>query len=88
MLELLVVILLAVALNRFAPPPLRVDPLDWCQRWAQVVEQRTIGGNRAQGMAALMLVVLPPLLLVLLIRFVLGELAPVLRFVFDVVVLI
>lgn len=87
MLEPLVVILLAVALNRFAPPPLRVDPLDWCRRWAQTVEQKIGGGNRAQGTAALMLVVLPPVLLVLLIRFVLGEFTPVLRFVFDVVVL-
>lgn len=87
MLELLAVILLALALNRFTPPPLRVDPLDWCRRWAQTVEQRTKGGGRAQGIAALMLVVLPPVLLVLLMRFVLGEFAPVLRFVFDVVVL-
>ncbi len=87
MFESLVVILLAVALNRFAPPPLRVDPLDWCRRWAQAVEQKIGGGNRAQGMAALMLVLLPPVLLVLLIRFVLGEFAAVLRFVFDVVVL-
>lgn len=87
MFESLVVILLAVALNRFAPPPLRVDPLDWCRRWAQAVEQKIGGGNRAQGVAALMLMVLPPVLLVLLIRFVLGEFALVLRFVFDVVVL-
>lgn len=86
MFESLVVILLAVALNRFAPPPLRVDPLDWCRRWAQAVEQKIGGDNRAQGVAALMLVLLPPVLLVLLIHFVLGAFA-LLRFVFDVVVL-
>ncbi len=86
-LELLVVILLALALDRFVPPPLRVDPLDWCRRWAQTVEQKLGSGNRGHGIGAVVLVVLPPVLLVLLLRFVLSELAPVLRFVFDVVVL-
>lgn len=87
MLELLVVILLALALDRFAPPPLRVDPLDWCRRWAQTVDQKIGGGSRTHAIGAVMLVVLPPALLVLLLRFVLGEFAPLLRFVFDVVVL-
>jgi adenosylcobinamide-phosphate synthase len=86
-LEIICVVLLAIALDRYAPEPLRIDAAGWCRRWADTVAQRSSGGSRSQGLLALALVVLPPVLLVLLIRFALGELVWILRFVFDVIVL-
>jgi adenosylcobinamide-phosphate synthase len=86
-LEIICVVLLAIALDRYAPEPLRIDAAGWCRRWADTVAQRSSGGSRSQGLLALALVVLPPVLLVLLIRFALGELAWILRFAFDVIVL-
>ena len=87
MFEIICVVLLAIALDRYAPEPLRIDAAGWCRRWADTVAQRSSGGSRSQGLLVLALVVLPPVLLVLLIRFALGELAWILRFAFDVVVL-
>jgi adenosylcobinamide-phosphate synthase len=86
-LEIICVVLLAIALDRYAPEPLRMDAAGWCRRWADTVAKRSSGGSRSQGLLVLALVVLPPVLLVLLIRFALGELAWILRFAFDVIVL-
>jgi adenosylcobinamide-phosphate synthase len=86
-LEIICVVLLAIALDRYAPEPLRMDAAGWCRRWADTVAKRSSGGSRSQGLLVLALVVLPPVLLVLLIRFALGELVWILRFVFDVIVL-
>ena len=87
MFEIVCAVLLAIALDRYAPETLRIDAAGWCRRWADTVAQRRSGASRSQGLVALALVVLPPVLLVLLIRFALGELAWVLRFAFDVIVL-
>jgi adenosylcobinamide-phosphate synthase len=86
-LEIICVVLLAIALDRYAPEPLRMEAAGWCRRWADTVAQRSSGGSRSQGLLVLALVVLPPVLLILLIRFALGELAWILRFAFDVIVL-
>jgi adenosylcobinamide-phosphate synthase len=85
--EIICAVLLAIALDRYTPELLRIDAAGWCRRWADTVAQRSSGASRSQGLLALALVVLPPVLLVLLIRFVLGELAWILRFAFDVIVL-
>lgn len=87
MFEIISAVLLAIALDRYTPELFRIDASGWCRRWADTVAQRPSGASRSQGLAALALVVLPPVLLVLLIRFVLGELAWVLRFAFDAIVL-
>lgn len=87
MFEIVCAVLLAIALNRYAPETLRIDAAGWCRRWADTVAQRRSGASRSQGLVALALVVLPPVLLVFLVRFALGELAWVLRFAFDVIVL-
>lgn len=87
MFEIICAVLLAIALDRYTPETLRIDASGWCRRWADTVAQRPSGASRSQGFAALALVVLPPVLLVLLIRFALGELAWGLRFAFDVIVL-
>jgi len=85
--EIVCAVLLAIALDRYTPETLRIDAAGWCRRWADTVAQRRSGASRSQGLVALALVVLPPVLLVLLVRFALGELAWVLRFAFDVIVL-
>jgi adenosylcobinamide-phosphate synthase len=85
--EIVCAALLAIALDRYMPEPLRIDATGWCRRWADAVAQRSSGASRPQGLVALALVVIPPVLLVLLIRFVMGELAWILRFAFDVIVL-
>ncbi len=87
MLEILIIIILAVALDRFARDRLRVDPFDWFRDWAGIVEKRLNGGSRAQGIAALIVAIIPVVFVVLVLRYVLAELAWLLRFVFDIVVL-
>ncbi len=86
MFEIVCAVLLAIALDRYMPETLRIDAAGWCRRWADTVTQRSSGGGRSQGLVALALVLLPPVLLVFLVRFALGGLDWV-RFAFDAIVL-
>lgn len=87
MTQLLIAILLAVALDRFVPDRYGFRPLEWYRDWAESIEQRFNGGNRMHGVAAVALALVPVAAGVLLARYVLGEIAGVLRFAFDVLVL-
>lgn len=79
--------MLAVGVDKFAPDRLRVDPLVWFGDWAESIDKRFNGGSRAHGIAAVAVAIIPVVLLVLVLRYALGELGWVLRFAFDVVVL-
>lgn len=87
MFEIVCAALLAVGLDRFLSERLRVDPFLWYRDWAESIEQRFNGGSRAHGIAAVAVAVVPVLLLILVLRYILGELAWLLRFAFDVLVL-
>lgn len=87
MTEILIAILLAVALDRFAPEHIRPQLWNWYNDWAESIEQRFNGGSRAHGVSAVLLAVGPIVLGVLLAHYLLDQLAWVLGFAFDVLVL-
>lgn len=62
-------------------------PFAWYPDWAESIEQRFNGGKRTHGVGAVALAIVPILVGVMFARFILGEIASVLRFVFDVVIL-
>lgn len=87
MTEILFAVLFAVALDRFVPAPARIQLWIWYADWSESIEQRFNGGSRIHGVSAVALALVPILLGVVLARYLLGELAAVLRFTFDVVTL-
>ncbi len=87
MTEILIAILLAVALDRFAPEHVRPQLWNWYNDWAESIEQRFNGGSRAHGVSAVLLAVGPIVFGVLLAHYLLDELAWVLGFTFDVLAL-
>jgi adenosylcobinamide-phosphate synthase len=87
MTQLMAAILLAVALDRFVPDRHGFKPFAWYLDWAESIEQRFNGGTRLQGVAAVLLALVPIVLGVMLARYLLSEISPVIRFVFDVVIL-
>ncbi len=87
MFEVILSIVLALALDRFWPERWRVDPFAWYCDWAESIEHRFNGGAWGQGVTAVTVAVVPLALLVVIVRYLLGELGLPLRFVFDVVVL-
>jgi adenosylcobinamide-phosphate synthase len=87
MSQLLIAILLAVALDRFVPDRHGFKPFAWYRDWADSIEQRFNGGSRIHGVAAVLLAIVPLVLGVVLARYVLNEITPVLGFAFDVLIL-
>jgi adenosylcobinamide-phosphate synthase len=87
MTEILIAILLAVAFDRLVPDRQGVKPFAWYRDWAESVEERFNGGKRAHGVGAVLVAVIPIALGIVLVRYILGELGWLLRFVFDVFVL-
>ena len=87
MTQLLIAILLAVALDRFVPDRHGFKPFAWYKDWAESIEQRFNGGTRLHGVAAVLLAIVPIVLGVVLARYVLNEISPILGFVFDVLML-
>jgi len=84
MTEILVIVLLAVALDRFVPDRQGFKPFAWYRDWAESVEERFNGGKRAHGVGAVLLAIVPIVAVVALARLFLNELGWVLRFLFDV----
>ena len=87
MIQLLIAILLAVALDRFVPDRHAFRPFAWYRDWAESIEQRFNGGSRLHGVAAVLLALVPVIAALLLVRYVLAQIGSPLRFAFDVVVL-
>lgn len=87
MVQMLITILLALALDRFVPDRAGLQIFNWYQDWAESIELRFNGGTRAQGVAAVLLALTPILFAVLVIRYVLVRVSPLLGSLFDVLVL-
>src|SRR3990167_10347489 len=87
MSEILIAVLLAITLDHLIPDRQGIKPFVWYRDWAESIEERFNGGKRAHGVGAVMLATLPIVAGVLLLHYVLGQLAWIFRLVFDVVVL-
>jgi adenosylcobinamide-phosphate synthase len=87
MTKLLITILLAVALDRFIPDRHGFKPFAWYRDWAESIEQRFNGGSRLHGIGAVLLALIPIALGVWLLRYFLGQLNDLLKYMFDVLVL-
>lgn len=87
MTEILLAVLFAVALDRMIPDRQGIKPFAWYRDWAESIEERFNGGKRSQGVGAVLLATVPIVVAVLLVRYILGELGWILRFLFDVFVL-
>lgn len=86
MFEDILVIVLAIGVDRLTAVYPLIDPFIWYRSWAESVMER-LGGSRLHGALAAVVALGPIALLVLVVRYALGELWEVLRFVFDVIVL-
>lgn len=87
MSEILIIVLLAIALDHLIPDRQGIKPFAWYRDWAESIEERFNGGKRSHGIGAVILATLPIVVGVLLIHYVLGEISWVLRVAFDVLVL-
>ncbi len=87
MVHTLIIILLAMALDRVFPDRARMPPFVWYEDWVRSVEQRLNAGTRGQGVFAVIVVIGPVLLGVALIRYILAHFGQPLVYVFDVFVL-
>jgi adenosylcobinamide-phosphate synthase len=87
MFEVVCAILLAVALDRVVPEPLRVDPFVWVRAMGEFVGQRLDGDSRSQGTIALVIVAVVVLIVIVILHFVLGLIAWIFQFALDVLVL-
>jgi adenosylcobinamide-phosphate synthase len=87
MTTILVIILLALALDRWLPERGGFRLWVWYSDWAESIEQRFNGGLRSQGTFAVLLAIAPILIVIFLATFVLGQIAGALTFLFSVVVL-
>ncbi len=87
MTTILVIILLALVLDRWLPERGGFQIWVWYSDWAESVEQRFNGGLRTQGIFAVLLAIAPILLAIFLATLILGQIAGVLTFLFSVVVL-
>ena len=87
MTTILVIILLALVLDRWLPDRGGFRIWVWYSDWAESVEQRFNGGLRSQGVFAVLLAIAPIFVVILLATFVLGQIAAALVFLFAVVVL-
>lgn len=87
MTTLLVIVLLALVLDRWLPDRGGFRLWDWYSDWAESIEERFNGGLRSQGIAALLLAVAPISVVILLASIVLGQIAAVLALLFSATVL-
>ena len=87
MFEVVCAILLAVALDRFVPEHLRVDPFVWVRAMGEFVAQRFDGDSRSHGTIALVIVIVVVLIVIVILHFVLGLIAWIFQFAFNVLVL-
>lgn len=87
MTQILITILVALALDRFVPERGGLRLFAWYGDWAESIEQRFNAGARAQGVAGVLLALVPILAAIALLRYVLHEVQPVLGFLLDVAVL-
>jgi adenosylcobinamide-phosphate synthase len=87
MSEILIAVLLAVALDHLIPDRHGAKPFLWYRDWAESVEERFNGGQRVHGVGAVMLATIPIIVGVFLVHYVLGQVAGIFRFAFDVMVL-
>ncbi len=87
MFEVVSAILIAVALDRFVPEHWRVDPFVWVRAIGEFILQRFDGDSRSQGVIALIIVVVVVFLVIAILHFLLGLIASIFQFAFDVLVL-
>jgi len=87
MTTILVIILLALVLDRWLPERGGFQLWVWYSDWAESVEQRFNGGLRMQGIFAVLLAIAPILLAIFLATLILGQIAGVLSLLFSVAVL-
>jgi adenosylcobinamide-phosphate synthase len=87
MTSTLVIILLALALDRWLPERGGFHLWIWYSEWAESIEQRFNGGLRSQGTFAVLLAIAPIIVAIFLATLILGQIAGVLVFLFAVAVL-
>jgi adenosylcobinamide-phosphate synthase len=87
MTSILVIILLALALDRWLPERGGFQLWSWYSDWAESIEHRFNGGLRSQGTFAVLLAIAPIIIAIFLATLVLGQIAGVLVFLFSVIVL-
>ena len=87
MTTILVIIILALALDRWLPERGGFLIWSWYSDWAESIEQRFNGGLRAHGTFAVMLAIAPILLAIFLATLILGQIAAVLVILFSISVL-
>lgn len=87
MTTILVIILLALALDHWLPERGGFRLWVWYSDWAESIEQRFNGGLRAQGIFAVLLAIAPILIVIALATLILGQIAGALTFLFSVAVL-
>lgn len=87
MTTILIIILLALVLDRWLPERGGFRLWDWYSDWAESIEQRFNGGLRSQGSFAVFLAIAPIVLAIFLATFILGQIAGVLVILFSVAVL-
>lgn len=87
MFEVVCAILLAVALDRVVAEHLRVDPFVWIHAMGVFVAQRLGGDSRSHGTIALVTLVVVVFIVIVILHFVLGLIAWIFQFAFDVLVL-
>ena len=87
MTTILVIILLALALDRWLPERGGFRLWVWYSDWAESIEQRFNGGLRSQGIFAVLLAIAPILIAMSLATLILGQIAGALTFLFSVAVL-
>jgi adenosylcobinamide-phosphate synthase len=87
MTTILVIVLLALILDRWLPDRGGFQIWAWYSDWAESIEQRFNGGLRSQGIYAVVLAIAPITLVIFLATLVLGQIATVLAFLFAVAVL-
>lgn len=87
MTTILLIILLALVLDRWLPERGGFRLWAWYSDWAESIEQRFNGGLRSQGIFAVLLAIAPILVVISLATLILGQIAAVLTFLFSVAVL-
>ena len=75
MTTILVIILLALVLDRWLPERGGFRLWVWYSDWAESIEQRFNGGLRSHGTFAVLLAIAPILIVIFLATFVLGQIA-------------
>ena len=87
MTTILIIILLALALDRWLPDRGGFRLWAWYSDWAESIEQRFNGGLRAHGTFAVLLAIAPILLAIFLATLILGQIAAVLVVLFAIAML-